>query len=179
MSRSQESQVFNQGTGNATTDQANAAQSFGTASGAINKQLANPGFDPATKTAITSSGQQANNAAFDSLAQQAQERATRSGNTAGANATTDALAMQKAQGGANAAMKAQTGIGEAALTGEQKATGQMADLYGTSLSGGNNALGTAQRAGMQPSFGDTFGTDFAGALAKGLVPSYSKGGLTV
>ena len=77
MSRAQGTQVFNQATGNATTDQANAAQSFGTASGAINKQLANPGFDPATKTAITSSGQDANNAAFDSLNQTAQARAAR------------------------------------------------------------------------------------------------------
>ncbi len=179
MSRSQQTQTFNQATGNAGTDQANAAGSFGTASNAINKQLANPGFDQATKTAITSSGQDANNAAFDSLNQQAQERAARTRNGASTNALSDSLAMQRGIGAGDAAMKAQTEIGNAALTGEQKATQQMADLYGTSLSGGNNALGTAQKAGETPSFGDSFGTAFAGALGKGLVPSFQKGGFGI
>jgi len=179
MSRAQQSQIFNTATGNATADQANAQGSFGTASNAINQRLANPGYDPATKTAITSSGQDATNAAFGSLSQEAQARAARTRNDAGSNELADSLAMQRGQGSADAAMKAQTTIGNAALTDRQKAISDMENLYGTSLGGSNTSLSTAGRAAEQPGFWDTFGNAVAGGLGKGLVPSYQKGGFGI
>ena len=81
-------------------------------------------------------------------------------------------------------MKAQTEIGNAALGDRQKAISDMENLYGTSVGAANNTLKTAEEsAAADPSFGDMFGTSFAsgfgGALGKGLVPSYAKGGFGI
>jgi hypothetical protein len=184
MSRAQSNQVFNTATGNSATDQGNAVGSFGTASNANNARLANPGFDPATKTAITSSGQDANNAAFDSLAQTAQAREARTRNDAGSNELADSLAMQKGQGSADAAMAAQKAIGTAALQDRSAGISEAGQLYGTSLGGANTALKTGEEsASANPSFGDTFGTQFASgfgnALGRGIVPSFQKGGFGI
>ena len=198
MSRAQQNQVVNQATGNATTNQANAQTQFGenqgqykTTQNAINNEYANPGYDAATKTAIISSGQDANNAAFGSLAQEAQARQARTRNDAGSNELADSLAMQRGQGSAAAAMEAQKTIGNAALSDKQKALSDMEALYGagnqaygTSLGGANTALKTGEEsAAANPSFGDTFGTQFAAgfgnALGKGIVPSFSKGGFGI
>lgn len=179
MSRAQQNQVFQQATGNATQNQGNAEASFGTASNAINQRLANPGYDPATKTAITSSSQDANNAAFGSLSQEAQARAARTRNDAGSNELADSLAMQRGQGSAAAAMEAQKTIGNAALTDRQKAISDMEQLYGTSIGASDRALGTGEQAAQHPGFWDTVGQGFGTALGKGLVPSYSKGGFGV
>jgi hypothetical protein len=169
MSRAQSNQVFNTATGNSATDQGNAVGSFGTASNANNARLANPGFDPATKTAITSSGQDANNAAFDSLAQTAQAREARTRNDAGSNELADSLAMQKGQGSADAAMAAQKTIGNAALQDRSAGIAEAGNLYGTSLSGANNTLGIANSsANANPSFGDQFGSALGGGLGKSI-----------
>lgn len=147
-----------------------------TATAGYNNMLTNPGYSESQKSAITGQAMGATNSAYDSLANKAQLRATRTGNSAGFNDLQDQLARDRGQQVADTSMKTQTQFGDAArqdrstaLEGLYGLGGQQNQLYGTQMGNAQNDLNTrAQLTPYRPGFWGTFGNSFAGALGNTL-----------
>lgn len=96
--------------------------------------LANPGFDPATKAAITNDTQGAAAASYGSAADSLERRAARTGNPAGLIEGEDQLARDKAQTMASTAAQNQVTFANAARQDRN-----------TALQGESNVLGMDQQ----------------------------------
>lgn len=185
MSRSQSSSVYNTATKNSNQDQSNAQSSYGATQGDINDykdQLAkfvssNPytkggEYDKTINTGLAATS----DAGANSLKGALQSQSLRTGQNSAADAATAAeyARANQRQLSADQATAEQNRIGaETAYntTGLQAATEPISaesNLYGTSVGAGNQALNTAEGAAQTPSFFDTLGSSFAGALGKTL-----------
>jgi hypothetical protein len=138
--------------------------------------LANPGYTPAQQNAITGATEGGIGAAFGSASEGAANRAARTNNTAGLTANEDALARQRMITSGNLAAQNQTNFANNAEQQRQMALGGIGQLFGQNLSGANQTLGTQAGNARTPGFWDTLGSSFAGALGKGLIPSFDIGG---
>lgn len=181
MGRSQSAQISKQAQANSTQDQANAESALGATNDALKQYSTN--LNNFMKFGRDTYGQ---NGEF------ARDENTIANTTAaaGSRATAADLALNAQRTGANTAGYAGT-VASARRQGQQDLTSQLAgadatrlqnltninqygvqasalpaqvqsSLYGTSLSGGNSALGTsAQASAASPGFMDVFGQDLA------------------
>ena len=185
MSRGQEAQVLSTAEQQNTTAANNAQQSYNQAQGGVadyEDQLskfavANPyGAGGAYQTGQNKIFAGTADAAAQAAGQAMQGQAVRTGQNAGsaiaaANSTQQqnerTLSDQEAQ--ANAArIQNQAGYNAETLKAAEVPAQLETALSGQQLTAGNESLGTAQKAGMDPSFMDTLGDSFAGAFGKGL-----------
>jgi hypothetical protein len=185
MSRSQSTQTFNTASGNAKTDQSNAQSSYGATQGDIqnyrdqlNKFVSsNPytkggQFDQTINTGLANTS----DAGGASLKGALQSQALRTGQNSAADAATasEYARQNQRQLTADQATAQQQRIGSEAdynKTGLAAATEPISaesNLYGQSTGAANTALNTAAGAAQTPSFFDTLGSSFAGALGKTL-----------
>lgn len=185
MSRGQSTQTFNTATANSNQDQSNAQSSYGATQGDINDykdQLAkftssNPytkggEYDQTINTGLANTSQ----AGANSLAGNLQSQALRTGQNSGADAATAAQYARQNQTQLSAdqataqqgRISNEAGYNQQALTDATEPISAQSNLYSTSLGGGNTALNTAAGAAQTPSFFDTLGSSFAGALGKTL-----------
>ena len=103
--------------------------------------LANPGYTPAEKSAITNLSQSALSSAFNALAQNAANRVARTRNSAGYGELIDSLARTQGQDQANLAQQNQVAFGNAARGDTLAALSGLSGLYGTNTSLLGRALG--------------------------------------
>jgi hypothetical protein len=103
--------------------------------------LANPGYTGAEKSAITNLSQSALSSAFNALAQNASNRATRTRNSAGYGELIDSLARTQGQDQANLAQQNQIAFGNAARSDTLSGLAGLSGLYGTDMSLLGRALG--------------------------------------
>lgn len=184
MGRSESKAVAKQGQQQSEQNQANAQQDLGTARADIsdyrknltdfmagNPYKAGGEYEQAQKIIGTSSAQAGHNALQDTLARSGQ----RSGENTANYAATEAEAGRQAQRDLTDFMAKQTAERIAKNTGVQQfgvtASGLPAELearlYGTSISGADNALSTAGNAAKTPGFWDS------------IFPALIQGGATV
>jgi hypothetical protein len=168
MGRGQQAQVNRDATGllNTETTNANAANP----QAAYASLLANPGYTPAQKTAITGATEGGVGAAFGSAEEGAVNRAARTNNAAGLSANEDALARQRMITSGNLAAQNEAGFAGAARGDRNLALGGLGGLYGTNLGGANQTLGTKAGNARTPGFWDTFGNSFANAAGGLFLP---------
>ncbi len=130
------------------------------------KLIANPGFSGAEKSAITNLSQSALSSAFNALAQNASNRATRTRNSAGYGELIDSLARTQGQQQANLAQQNQVAFGNAARSDTLAGLSGLSGLYGTDASLLGRALGipaslldararSSQGSGFKLGFGPT------------------------
>lgn len=125
--------------------------------------LANPGYTPAQKTAITGATEGGVGAAFGSAEEGAVNRAGRTGNTAGLTSNEDALARERMVTSGNLAAHNEAGFADAARQDRNFALTGKSGQYSTNLQGANATLGTLGHNAQTPGFWDNFGNAFAGA----------------
>lgn len=179
MGRSQQAQVRQQGNSlignenaNANTNQTEAQGAFSAANQGYASLYNNPGYDAATKSAITTATEGGIGAASGAAQQLDANRAARTRNSAGLASSEDELARQRMQ------TSAQVGSGnvikeaDAAKSDQLKALQGMQGLYGTATGAGigytgaaNNTLGTLNNSANQP---NAFNQAFQSAVGKSL-----------
>ncbi len=183
MSRGQSSSVESTASKNSATDQSNAQSSYGATQSDIadyRKQLGDfMSSNPYTKggeydQTINTGLANMSDAGSNSLRGALQSQALRTGQNSAADAATAAEYARQNQrqlSGDEATAEQNRIAGDTAYkqTGLQAATEPISaegQLYGTSSGAANSALGTAAQAAQTPSFWDTLGSSFAGALGK-------------
>lgn len=150
--------------------------------GGYKAMLANPGYDAATKTAITNDSQGAAGSAFASASDQMARTAARTNNSAGVVAGQDQLAREKAQTMGGIADKNQIAFADAAKRDTNTALSGMSSLYGVDQTLLAKSLGIPVEylnsyiaAGQMQKGG--FTGAFSNALGKGLGTLASGGNL--
>src|SRR5271157_2645058 len=103
--------------------------------------LNNPGYNDATKAAITGQSQGALASAFDSLQQAAQNRVARTQNSAGFADLTDELAREKGRQEASTAQQDQVNFANTAMQRQLAALQGLSGLYGVDANLLGKALG--------------------------------------
>jgi hypothetical protein len=103
--------------------------------------LANPGYTPAEKSAITNLSQSALSSSFNALAQNAANRVAHTRNSAGYGELLDSLARTQGQDQANLAQQNQLAFGNAARSDTLSALSGLSGLYGTDTSLLGRAIG--------------------------------------
>jgi hypothetical protein len=119
---------------------------FGAASGAVQNNIKNPGFDPVTAAGIRRSGMDTANTAFDAAKNSAAQRAGATGNDAMFYASADKLAQDKAAADAAAATNAEVTIGKQKLDSQQQAIQDASQLYGLNTTAATAATGQANQS---------------------------------
>lgn len=107
-----------------------ANQIYGTMMPAVNQEIQTPGYDAATKAAMTTAGMGGIGSSYGSQAEQASERAARTRNAAGAGALQEALARNKGIAEGNEAAGLQKQFADFADQQRQQGIKTAADLYG-------------------------------------------------
>lgn len=130
----------------ASSYQALAAPLNTAATGAIESQIKNPGFDPTTAAAIQRSGIDTANSAFDAARNSAAQRAGSTGNDAMFYASQNDLAQKKASADATAANNSQVEIGKQQLASQQQAIQDASQLYGINTTASTNATSQANQS---------------------------------
>lgn len=176
MGRAQQQQV-NQESKNLFNTESGRATDVNPA-GDYNTLLAHPGLTAAQKDAQVRATEGGVGAAFGSAEEGAANRAARTNNTAGLTANEDALARQRMITSGNLAAQNEAGFTQAERADRNLALAGKTGLYGTNLGAANQTLGTQAKNAETPGFWDQFGSAFATAMGKGIVPSGSVGGLT-
>lgn len=136
----QEQQAYANANQAAQQDMANQNASFGPALGGYQSELASPGYSTDEKQAMTQAELGSLAGAFGAAAARERDRAARTGNTAGMNATEEQLARAQGQQQAQAMGSLAQGFGNARIQGTQNALGGLSRLYGTSTDATNGAL---------------------------------------
>jgi hypothetical protein len=181
MSRGQQSQVIDTAKANSGTDQTNATDALTAEKGDIGNYQAqlskyaasNPfteggEFDTATDQKLSAVA----DAGSGAIQNQEQTIAKRTGENAGSGEAiaSEAARENQRQLSADEAGATQTRIGAKAgydksVVDASLAPAQLEEgIYGTSLSGGNSALGIENDAAKTPGFWDTLGDSFANGL---------------
>ena len=165
MSRAQSTQIANTGQTNSSTDLATAKAAEQPLAASLTGQLANPGYTNAQKTSTTGATEGGIGAAFGSANEGAANTAARTNNAAGLTSQQDALARQRMITSGNLSAQNEETFANDAQKQTQEAQAGLGNLYGQSLSAGNQALGTAAGASAAaPSFWDQFGSAAAKSL---------------
>lgn len=143
MGRSQQAQVRQQGNSlignenaNANTNQTEAQNSFNAANSGFQNLYNNPGYDAATKSAITNATEGGIGAASGAAQQLAANRAARTRNSAGLASSEDELARQRMQTSATVGAQNQITEADAARADKLKSLQGMAGLYGQATGAG-------------------------------------------
>ncbi len=143
-----------------------------------------PGYDAATKAAITNASQGAAGAAYGSAADEMTRRAARTGNTAGVVEGEDLLAREKAGTMSDIAAKNQIQFADASRGDVRAGLQGLGGLYGMDTSMLARTLGlpaeyinaqTDARRG-RPGFWETLGNSYAGTLGGGIGAGAMGGG---
>jgi hypothetical protein len=141
---------------NASTNQTQAQGAFNSANSGFQSLYNNPGYDAATKAAITTATEGGLGAAFGASNQLAANRAAKSRNSAGLAASEDELARERMR--TSAQVGAQNTITEADAARQDKlnALHGIQGLYGTATGAGlgyagqaNTTLGTLNNSANQ------------------------------
>ena len=145
--------------------------------GAYKNLIANPGYDTATKSAITNTSEGAAAAAFGGAEDAVRRNAARTGNDAGVTAGLDKMAMDKAKTLSDVAGRNQIDFANAARSDVRGGLQGLSGLYGVdqnllarSLGIPVEYLNSYINAGQMRKGGFTgaFSTAFGGALGAGL-----------
>lgn len=170
--REQGNQLLSTENANAQTNAGNAATTFGQAEGGYSSLYNNPGYDAATKSAITNATEGGIGAAYGTAGQQVANQTARTRNSAGENATLDDLARQRMQTSAAAASGNQITEANAAREDKLRALQGIQGLYGTSTGAGlgytgqsNATLSTLNSSANQK---NAFNESLESALGKSL-----------
>lgn len=135
------------------------ATAYNAAMPAIQKQIANPGFDPVTSAAIRRSGIDTANSAFDAARLSASQRAGATGNEAMFYGSADQLAQKKAAADATAATTSEVDIGKQKLASQQQAIQDASQLYNFANTAGDARASLAtQSMEARPSVLDDVGS---------------------
>lgn len=154
----QEQQAYANANQAAQQDMANQNASFGPVLGGYESELASPGYSAGEKRAMTQAELGSLAGAFGAAAARERDRAARTGNTAGMNATEEQLARAQGQQQAQAMGSLAQGFGNARIQGTQNALGGLGRLYDASTSAANGAMGNVSRlVGTQGQVADTPG----------------------
>ena len=107
-----------------------ANQLYGTLAPALTSEMNNPGYDAATKAAMTTAGMGAIGSSFGADAERAAERSARTRNPAGAGALQEALARNKGLAMGQEAAGLQKQFADYANQQRQQALAGLGNLYG-------------------------------------------------
>jgi hypothetical protein len=151
------------------------------------QMLANPGYDAATKSAITNDTQGATAASFGSAADSLERRSARTGNPAGLIEGEDQLARDKAQQMSTDAAKNQITFANAARGDRDTALKGLSGVYGMDQQLLARSLGipveylSQYNAARQnkPGFLSTLGNTLAGGLGAGIAGGIGTAASTV
>lgn len=179
MGRSQQAQVRQQGNSlignenaNANTNQTEAQGAFNATNQGYADLYNNPGYDAATKSAITTATEGGIGAATGAANTLAANRVARTRNSAGLASSEDELARSGQRTAGQIGATTQITEADAARSDKLKALQGMQGLYGTATGAGigytgaaNNTLGTLNNSANQP---NAFNQAFQSAVGKSL-----------
>lgn len=157
---------------NAATNQREAQDAYNTTAAGFSSLYNNPGYDAATKSAITNATEGGIGAASGAATQLAANRAARTRNSAGLASTEDELARDRMRASGTVGAQTQITEADAARADKLKALQGMQGLYGEATGAGlgytgqaNNTLSTLNNSANQK---NSFTDSFQSALGKSL-----------
>lgn len=166
----QEQQAFANANQAAQQGYANQQAAFGPAYQGYAAELSNPGYTPEEEQAMRQATAGSLAGAFGAAATRLRNQASRTGNTAGENATEEQLGREQGQQAAQAEGALEGQFGQARIQGMQNAAAGMGDLYrdassaaASGLGAANGLVGTQSRVALQPGF---WSQVLQGALAR-------------